>query len=166
VFVGVKNHKNIILLSIFTLVSITDYLDGALARRWDVTSTFGAFLDPVADKIAVSTALILLSGKCGSIVSIPTTIILAREISVSALREWMAQRSMRDVVGVGRQGKLKTALTMISISLLLATLPSNPPFVSETVPWKFGICLLYLSTILTLTSGLAYFKAAIQSSTE
>ncbi len=95
---------------IFAVASITDYLDGYLARRWDICSPFGAFLDPVADKLMVSTALILLSGKYGSVVAIPTSIILAREIAVSALREWMASRGKRDSVKVGFQGKVKKSL--------------------------------------------------------
>jgi len=86
------------------VASFTDWLDGYLARRWDITSAFGAFLDPVADKLMVSTALILLSGRYGAIVAIPSAIILAREIAVSALREWMAQKGLRDSVKVGIQG--------------------------------------------------------------
>jgi len=85
---------------LFALASFTDYLDGMLARRWDITSPFGAFLDPVADKLMVSTALILLAGRYGATVAIPTAIILAREIAVSALREWMASRGQRDAVKV------------------------------------------------------------------
>ena len=160
-------QKNIYLATIFGLASFTDYLDGFLARRWDVTSPFGAFLDPVADKLLVSTSLVLLSGHYGSIVSIPSAIILAREIAVSALREWMAQQSLRDSVKVSWQGKVKTASTMISISLLLLSLPIAPvsPH-SATITsisgalWKYGIFWLYLSTIMTITSGWTYFKAA------
>lgn len=100
--------KNIHSALIFALASITDYLDGYLARRWDICSPFGAFLDPVADKLMVSTALILLTGKYGYTVAIPSAIILAREIAVSALREWMASRGKRDSVKVGFQGKVRT----------------------------------------------------------
>jgi CDP-diacylglycerol--glycerol-3-phosphate 3-phosphatidyltransferase len=110
--------------SLFAVASFTDWLDGYLARRWDITSPFGAFLDPVADKLMVSTALILLSGRFGMHVVIPTCIILARELSVSALREWMAQRGLRDLVKVGFQGKVKTALTMLTLTLLLLV-PEN-----------------------------------------
>ncbi|KAL3801283.1 hypothetical protein ACHAW5_008318 [Stephanodiscus triporus] len=108
-----------VLSVLFALASFTDWLDGYLARRWGVVSPFGAFLDPVADKLMVSTALIVLSGRYGGIVAIPSSIILAREVGVSALREWMAQRGKRDSVKVGMQGKVKAALTMISITLLL-----------------------------------------------
>jgi CDP-diacylglycerol--glycerol-3-phosphate 3-phosphatidyltransferase len=99
-------NKHIHSSLIFAIASITDYLDGYLARRWDICSPFGAFLDPVADKLMVSTALILLTGKYGYLVAIPTAIILAREIAVSALREWMASRGARDSVKVGFQGKV------------------------------------------------------------
>jgi CDP-diacylglycerol--glycerol-3-phosphate 3-phosphatidyltransferase len=92
---------------IFAIASLTDYLDGYLARRWDICSPFGAFLDPVADKLMVSTALILLTGKYGYAVAIPSAIILAREIAVSALREWMASKGLRDSVKVGFQGKVR-----------------------------------------------------------
>jgi len=108
-----------VLGAIFALASITDWFDGFLARRWDIASPFGAFLDPVADKLMVSTALIVLSGRYGGAVAIPSAIIMAREVGVSALREWMAQRGKRDSVKVGMQGKVKAALTMVSISLML-----------------------------------------------
>jgi len=143
--------------STFAIASATDWLDGYLARRWDIASPFGAFLDPVADKLMVSTSLILLAGRYGAIVAIPTLIILAREIAVSALREWMASRGERNVVKVGIQGKIKTALTMVALTILL--------FVPSTVQttallYKVGIPLLYLSALVTITSGSVYFMAA------
>jgi CDP-diacylglycerol--glycerol-3-phosphate 3-phosphatidyltransferase/cardiolipin synthase len=153
----------------FAVASFTDWLDGYLARRWDITSAFGAFLDPVADKLMVSTALILLSGAWGAIVAIPTAIILAREIAVSALREWMAQRGMRDSVKVGYKGKVKTALTMVSITLCLllevtpifkkvADATTTPSFNTAVAPWAIG--MLWLSAYITIDSGLVYFRAA------
>jgi CDP-diacylglycerol--glycerol-3-phosphate 3-phosphatidyltransferase len=158
-----------LLSGMFAVASFTDWLDGYLARRWDITSAFGAFLDPVADKLMVSTALILLSGAWGAIVAIPTAIILAREIAVSALREWMAQRGMRDSVKVGYKGKVKTALTMVSItlSLLLEVTPifknaaaaaTTPSFSTLVAPWAIG--MLWLSAYITIDSGLVYFRAA------
>jgi len=149
-------HSNLYTGSIFAIASITDWLDGYLARRWDISTPFGAFLDPVADKLMVSTSLILLSGRHGSIVAIPTLIILAREIAVSALREWMAQRGERNVVKVGMQGKIKTALTMFALTVLLFV-PSSS---TSTILYKLGIPLLYLSTLVTVTSGSVYFIAA------
>jgi CDP-diacylglycerol--glycerol-3-phosphate 3-phosphatidyltransferase len=143
---------------LFAVASFTDWLDGYLARRWDITSPFGAFLDPVADKLMVSTALILLSGRFGMHVVIPTCIILARELSVSALREWMAQRGLRDLVKVGFQGKLKTALTMLTLTLLLLVPENGVGLLAEIeVPAKI---LLYLCAGITVTSGSVYFRAA------
>ena len=117
----------------------------------------GAFLDPVADKLMVSTSLILLSGRYGAIAAIPTLIILAREIAVSALREWMAQRGERDTVKVGYQGKVKTALTMLALTILLY-IPASAK--SSAMLYKIGIGLLYMSTVVTITSGSVYFIAA------
>ena len=149
--------------SLFAVASFTDWLDGYLARRWDITSAFGAFLDPVADKLMVSTALILLSGRYGAIVAIPSAIILAREIAVSALREWMAQKGLRDSVKVGIQGKVKTAATMVALTLMLLV----PPPTVENAKWAVlgslhqpGVALLYLSALVTVTSGSVYFRAA------
>ncbi|GMH59685.1 hypothetical protein TrRE_jg7488 [Triparma retinervis] len=144
---------------IYALASYTDFLDGYLARRWSIASPFGAFLDPVADKLMVSTTLILLAGLYGPIVSIPTAVIIAREISVSALREWMSGRGLRDVVKVGWAGKAKTALTMVASTLLLALEPTGRGRVEEIL-WKAAVGGIYASAWLTVTSGLGYFEAA------
>lgn len=143
----------------FAVASFTDWLDGFLARRWDISTPFGAFLDPVADKLMVSTALILLSGRYGAVVALPSCIILARELAVSALREWMAQKGLRDAVKVGYQGKVKTALTMISLTLLLLV-PENGEgglLVQLLLP---GLVSLYVCSLITVTSGSVYFRAA------
>ena len=177
-----------VLTIIFALASITDWLDGFLARRWGITSAFGAFLDPVADKLMVSTALIILSGRYGGIVALPSSIIMAREVGVSALREWMAQQGKRDSVKVGMQGKVKTALTMVGLTLMLLV----PEGVGvESVSWsKYlgplgvggagsgtvaegvvnagwscmlgpSLLMLFASAIITVTSGSVYFRAAM-----
>ena len=151
-------NRSVINSLIFAGASITDYLDGYLARRWDITSAFGAFLDPVADKLMVSTALILLSGTWGAAVAIPSAIILAREIAVSALREWMAQRGLRDSVKVGFQGKLKTAFTMLSLTILLLV-PEGADSIFDKL-YEPSVFMLYLSALVTVTSGSVYFKAA------
>lgn len=153
--------------TLFALASVTDWWDGYLARRWDISTPFGAFLDPVADKLMVSTSLVLLSGRLGAIVAVPTLIILAREIAVSALREWMAQRGERNLVKVGFQGKVKTALTMVALTVLLyvpagvqwTTLSSSPSQVSS-IMLQIGIVMLYLCSLVTVTSGSVYFIAA------
>ena len=180
-----------ILSAIFAIASMTDWLDGYLARRWDIASNFGAFLDPVADKLMVSTALIVLAGRYGGIVAIPASIIMARELGVSALREWMAQKGLRDSVKVGMQGKVKAALTMVSLSLMLLVpegvgLESvgwtkyigslrvggggiaegtvmDGSIVYSGLAWMLGpsLLMLFLSAIITVTSGSVYFKAAL-----
>jgi len=152
-----KGKSHLYTGTIFAFASITDWLDGFLARRWDISTAFGAFLDPVADKLMVSTSLILLSGRYGAIAAIPTLIILAREISVSALREWMAQRGERDTVKVGYQGKVKTALTMLALTILLYV-PAEAG--TSALFYKVGIPLLYMSAVVTITSGSVYFMAA------
>jgi phosphatidylglycerophosphate synthase len=117
----------------------------------------------VADKLMVSTALILLSGRYGKYVAIPSSVILAREIAVSALREWMAQKQLRDSVKVGFQGKVKTAATMVALTILLMVPAEDgaakilPSFLRI---YTSGLVLLYLSALITITSGLEYFKAA------
>lgn len=165
-------NKNLHSSFIFAIASITDYLDGFLARRWDICSPFGAFLDPVADKLMVSTALILASGKYGAIMALPAAIILAREIAVSALREWMASRGLRDSVKVGFQGKCKTALTMVALTVVLAvpdgwsmsqnltSLVSLFKASGWDLTMNIGVVMLYMSALVTVTSGSVYFKAA------
>lgn len=143
---------------LFAVASFTDWLDGFLARRWDISTPFGAFLDPVADKLMVSTALVLLAGRFGASVAIPTSVILAREISVSALREWMATQGLRDIVKVGFQGKAKTAMTMLAVNLLLLV-PGDKVGVLAKL-YEPAVLALYLSAGITLTSGSVYFRAA------
>jgi CDP-diacylglycerol--glycerol-3-phosphate 3-phosphatidyltransferase len=113
-----SHSVNIFITVIFAIASFTDWLDGYLARRWNQTSSFGAFLDPVADKLMVAAALIVLVefGRVGAIVSL---IIIGREIAISALREWMAGEGQRSSVGVAMIGKIKTAAQMLAILFLL-----------------------------------------------
>jgi len=182
-----KNFPNRapVLSVIFALASITDWFDGFLARRWDITSPFGAFLDPVADKLMVSTALIMLAGRYGGIVAIPSSIIMAREVGVSALREWMAQQGKRDSVKVGMQGKVKAALTMVSLTLMLMVPEGvgleSVSWLKHLGPlgvggagnvvegavyagwsWMLGpsLLMLFASALVTVTSGSVYFRAA------
>jgi CDP-diacylglycerol--glycerol-3-phosphate 3-phosphatidyltransferase len=179
-----------VLSVLFALASITDWLDGYLARRWGVTSPFGAFLDPVADKLMVSTALIVLSGRYGGIVAVPSSVIMAREVGVSALREWMAQKGRRDSVKVGMQGKVKAALTMVSLTLMLlvpegvglesvgwtrhlgslgtggagcGAVVAGGAIDSAGLPWMLGpsLVMLFASAVVTVTSGSVYFRAAL-----
>ena len=111
-----------------------------------------------ADKLMVSTALILLAGRYGKVTAIPAAIILSRELAVSALREWMASHRLRDVVKVGFQGKVKTALTMLTLTLLLLVPESGVGVLGGLlIP---SHVLLYVCAAITVTSGSVYFKAA------
>ena len=112
------HFKNLLAMAVFLLASITDWLDGYLARKLDQYSAFGAFLDPVADKLMVAAALILLV-KLGRADAIIAFIIIGREITISALREWMAQLGESKSVAVSMLGKIKTTFQMIAITMLL-----------------------------------------------
>ena len=142
--------------AIFGIAALTDLLDGYLARRWNQTSPFGAFLDPVADKLMVAVALVLLvQDNPTAMFAIPAAIIIGREIAISALREWMAEIGARTKVAVSFVGKLKTTLQMIAILLLLFKVPLGV-FPSHTV----GLVLLYIAAALTLWSMVVYLHAA------
>ena len=142
--------------AIFGLAALTDLLDGYLARRLNQTSPFGAFLDPVADKLMVAVALVLLvQDNPAPLFAIPAAIIIGREIAISALREWMAEIGARTKVAVSVVGKLKTTLQMIAILLLLYKIPLGA-FPTHTV----GLVLLYIAATLTLWSMVVYLYAA------
>lgn len=140
--------------AIFGIAAITDWFDGYLARRLNQSSPFGAFLDPVADKLMVAAALVLLVEAFASpLVTIPAIIIIGREIVISALREWMAELGERASVAVSMIGKLKTTLQMVSILVLIAA-----PLYS-TLSWA-GLAALYGAAVLTLWSMIVYLRAA------
>jgi CDP-diacylglycerol--glycerol-3-phosphate 3-phosphatidyltransferase len=142
--------------AIFGLAAVTDWLDGYLARRLQQLSVFGAFLDPVADKLMVAVALVLLvQDNPSPLFAVPAAIIIGREIAISALREWMSEIGERTKVAVSIIGKIKTTLQMIAILLLLYKFPLGP-FPAHEV----GIILLYAAAILTLWSMLVYLRAA------
>ncbi|MEM9388099.1 MAG: CDP-diacylglycerol--glycerol-3-phosphate 3-phosphatidyltransferase [Pseudomonadota bacterium] len=145
---------------VFVLAGLTDWLDGYLARRWQQTSAFGAFLDPVADKVMVAVTLVLVvQGAAGGTVALLTALaamaIIARELMVSALREWMATRGARDEVAVSWLGKLKTAAQMVSLTLLLYGGPMLG-LDSRTI----GLPVLLLATVLAYASMAGYVGAA------
>ncbi|BBN82076.1 CDP-diacylglycerol--glycerol-3-phosphate 3-phosphatidyltransferase [Pseudoalteromonas sp. A25] len=138
---------------IFWLASVTDILDGYLARKLEQSTPFGAFLDPVADKVMVSVALVMLATYYQNyFVTAAAIIIISREIVISALREWMAELGKRDDVAVSSLGKFKTAAQMLAIIGLIW----------QYAPWMINIsyALLAIATLLTVTSMLAYFYAA------
>jgi len=142
--------------AIFGVAALTDLLDGYLARRLGQTSAFGAFLDPVADKLMVAVALVLLvQDNPSPLFAVPAAIIIGREIAISALREWMSEIGARTKVAVSIIGKLKTTLQMIAILLLLFKMPLGG-FPTHTV----GVVLLYIAAGLTLWSMVVYMNAA------
>jgi CDP-diacylglycerol--glycerol-3-phosphate 3-phosphatidyltransferase len=140
---------------IFAIASITDWFDGYLARKWKQSSPFGAFMDPVADKLLVSISLLLLLGqKDINYITLPAIIIVGREILISALREWMAELGSRASVTVSYVGKVKTTLQMIALFLLIT-------FDLASSYWAWlGFVLLYVAAILTLWSMLVYISLA------
>jgi len=141
---------------VFSLASITDWLDGYLARRLDEMTPFGAFLDPVADKLIVAVALILLvEVHASAILAIPALVIVGREIVVSALREWMANYSSSRSVAVSLVGKIKTGVQMTAIIVLLAVGPQD-----QSVWVVLGFVLLYAAAGLTLWSMFLYLRVA------
>ena len=156
--------RSILVTGVFVTAAITDWLDGFLARKMNATSALGAFLDPVADKLIVSSALVLLVSDLDVLdrvihpllFSISVCIIIGREIVVSALREWMAELGERGVVSVGILGKVKTGFQMVSISLLLYAEP-----ILEIPSFRVGELAFYVAAILTLWSVWTYLKVAM-----
>jgi CDP-diacylglycerol--glycerol-3-phosphate 3-phosphatidyltransferase/cardiolipin synthase len=147
--------KNWVGMSVFALAAITDWLDGYLARRWGETSAFGAFLDPVADKLMVAAALILLV-ELGRAEAYLAIIIIGREIAISALREWMAQLGRSRKTAVAFIGKVKTVAQMTAIIALLLW-EDVIPGVSTPL---LGTLALYVAAILTLWSMFHYLRRA------
>jgi CDP-diacylglycerol--glycerol-3-phosphate 3-phosphatidyltransferase len=149
---------------LFGIATVTDGLDGYLARRLNATSRFGAFLDPVTDKLLVCACLTLLASTLGSVAFTACAILaVGREIAVSALREWMASCGRRDDVQVGFLGKCKTASQLVAIWLFFA-LPASPAAAAWAAPLRLAAHgLLVASTGLSLVSMGNYFAAARSS---
>jgi CDP-diacylglycerol--glycerol-3-phosphate 3-phosphatidyltransferase/cardiolipin synthase len=141
---------------IFFLAALTDWFDGFLARRWGQVSALGAFLDPVADKLMVAVALILLvETNPTPALAIPAAIIIGREITISALREWMAELGARAKVAVSVVGKFKTAAQMIAILLMIYRHD-----LWDLPLYRIGFGFLYVAALLTLWSMVVYLRAA------
>lgn len=149
--------NNYITTGLFFIAGVTDWFDGYLARRLKQQSDFGAFLDPVADKLMVATALVLLvsADNADWKLAIPAAIIIGREIAVSALREWMANIGDKTRVAVSMIGKIKTTAQMLAIGFLLYGEP-----IGEFPTLIIGYLLLYTAAILTLWSMVIYVQAA------
>jgi CDP-diacylglycerol--glycerol-3-phosphate 3-phosphatidyltransferase len=152
---------------IFTLAGLTDWLDGYLARRLNLTSRFGAFLDPVADKLMVSTALVLILWAAPQhnlplvpghemVLTVCAAIIIGREIVISALREWMAEMGERSTVAVSSIAKIKTIFQLVGVGAMLYTYP-----IFGVLPaYGIGFVLLVAAAVLTMWTMYLYLKAA------
>jgi CDP-diacylglycerol---glycerol-3-phosphate 3-phosphatidyltransferase len=154
---------NITAAIVFVLAAFTDWLDGYLARRMNLTSAFGAFLDPVADKLMVAVTLFLLvesqpsGGWSGVLMAVTAAVIVGREISVSALREWMAEIGMRATIKVAFIGKLKTVMQMVALVVLIV---QHEKEATALRLYHIGEVLLVVAGVLTIWSGFYYLRAA------
>lgn len=149
-------YQRAISVGLFAFSAFTDLLDGILARRWNVCSRMGAFLDPVADKLLVCAALVCVTARLNIPVLPPATaVILCREIFVSALREWMAAYGQRDTVQVGFLGKVKTTAQMVALIALLAAPTASSLFA------VVGSVALVVAAVLSVVSAAGYVRAAL-----
>jgi CDP-diacylglycerol--glycerol-3-phosphate 3-phosphatidyltransferase len=151
-----KNHLMVAAI-IFAFAALTDWVDGYLARRLDQMTTFGAFLDPVADKLMVAIALVLLVERHNTLLfTLAACVIIGREIVISALREWMSELGERTSVAVSYIGKVKTGFQMLAITGLLAIDPARDE------NWLLAACylVLYTAAVLTIWSMFIYLRAA------
>jgi len=151
-----ERQANVISMWIFIVAAVTDWADGYLARKWNQTSSFGAFLDPVADKLMVAAALIVLTEK-GFVDPFASLIIIGREITISALREWMAQVGQSKSVAVNMFGKLKTIVQLVAIPFLLFNGVLFGLFHTNPV----GRVLIWIAAVITLWSMVIYLRAAL-----
>jgi CDP-diacylglycerol--glycerol-3-phosphate 3-phosphatidyltransferase len=149
------HSRNLVATIIFVLAAITDWVDGYLARRLGQQTAFGAFLDPVADKLLVCVALVMLL-ELDRVASGVAAIIIGREIAISALREWMATIGARRSVAVSSVGKFKTILQLVAFPLLLF----HDPLFGLIDTQKLGTWLIYVAAVLTLWSMGYYLKQA------
>lgn len=151
-----ERQANVISMWIFIAAAITDWADGYLARRWNQTTSFGAFLDPVADKLMVAAALIVLVEK-DFVDPFAALIIIGREITISALREWMANVGQSKNVAVNILGKVKTVTQLVAIPFLLFNGVLFGLFHTNPV----GRVLIWVAAVITLWSMVVYLKAAM-----
>jgi CDP-diacylglycerol--glycerol-3-phosphate 3-phosphatidyltransferase len=149
---------NIGAVIVFAFAALTDWLDGWIARRFHMESAFGAFLDPVADKLMMTVTLfVLVQSHPTWLLAVTSAVIVGREIAVSALREWMAFVGERGRVRVQWVGKFKTVMQIVAILILLWERDKDATFLRL---WNAGEVLLIIAAVLTIWSGLAYMKAA------
>ncbi|MDH3220013.1 MAG: CDP-diacylglycerol--glycerol-3-phosphate 3-phosphatidyltransferase [Gammaproteobacteria bacterium] len=147
---------NVVATVVFTIASLSDWVDGYLARSMQLESPFGAFLDPVADKLMVVVVIVLIVEAHPSIlVALPSIVIVAREITISALREWMAQLGSSTTVKVSFIGKTKTVLQMLALGFMIF----SEPLMGLPI-FEIGLAIYYVAAILTLASMIIYLRAA------
>ncbi len=155
-FPATRSWSNLAAAGIFIAAAITDWLDGWIARRYNMSSAFGAFLDPVADKLMVAVALFLIVQQNPSaLMAVASAVIVGREISISALREWMAELGKRAAVGVAWVGKFKTAMQIVAIVVCL-----HQRDFPELRLYRIGEGLLVVAAVLTIWSAIVYVRAA------
>jgi CDP-diacylglycerol--glycerol-3-phosphate 3-phosphatidyltransferase len=155
-FPATRSWSNLAAAGIFILAGITDWLDGWIARRYNLSSAFGAFLDPVADKLMVAVALFLLvQQNPTALMAVSSAVIVGREISISALREWMAELGQRAAVSVAWIGKFKTMMQIVAIVVCL-----HQRDLPELRLYRIGEGLLVLAAVLTIWSAFIYVRAA------
>jgi len=147
---------------VFWFACITDYWDGYLARKMDLMTPFGAFLDPVADKLIVVISLMLVVERDSNLwLTVPALIIVAREVVISALREWMAEMNKSADVAVSYVGKAKTLIQMVAITGLLGIEPAGTDGLISSDGWYYAaVLILVIAAVLTLWSMMTYLKAA------
>ncbi len=150
-----SSEKNLASTAVFIVAAVTDWFDGFLARRWNQTSAFGAFLDPVADKLMVAGALLVLV-QWDRVNAVIAFIIIGREITISALREWMAQIGASKSVAVSSIGKIKTAAQMIAIPMLLF----YGDLFGVINTYHIGQALILIAAVLTVWSMFYYLRRA------
>ena len=152
-----NNQLNLISVILFILIALTDFFDGFFARRQNITSEFGKMLDPIADKLLVVSVLIVLmiKGTIEDLSILPALLIIFREIFISGLREFAANRNTQASIDVSQVGKLKTAIQMLSLLLILSSLVLK----NLIILLNIGIIFLWISMLLALISGYKYYKS-------
>lgn len=162
IHISVESH-HWVAAACFAVAASTDLFDGYLARRFDATTALGEFLDPVADKLLVITALVLLIGQYGSLwLTLPGIIIVCRELMISALREWLAETGKQLRIPVSFLAKIKTGLQMVAITILLANQPNMS--LAGIHPWTvIGFILIYVAAIFTIWTMCLYVQFAWKS---
>ena len=152
-----NDQLNLISVILFILIALTDFFDGFFARRQNITSEFGKMLDPIADKLLVVGVLIVLmiKGTIEDLSILPAFLIIFREIFVSGLREFAGNRNSQESIDVSQVGKLKTAIQMLSLLLILSSLVLK----NLIILLNIGIIFLWISMLLALISGYKYYKS-------